>query len=149
GNWRGLYVFTSLENYLRVAGRQMNPATGRPYPADFLRIFFGRGEFRGAFQDFGGYLQDSIRLSPRVSLYAGLRYEAALMPQPPVPNPVLPFTSEVPGDLGMWLPRIGLSWSPGAGGRTVVRLGRGYFPRAHSSQGFKSNGNPEVGVTFD
>ena len=94
GNWRGLYVFTSLENYLRVAGTQVNPATGRPYAADFLRIFFGRGEFRADFQDFAGYLQDSIRLSLRVSLYAGLRYEAALMPQPMVPNPVLPFTSE-------------------------------------------------------
>src|SRR6266516_2696877 len=66
-------------------------------------------------------------VSPRVSLYAGLRYEASLMPQPPVPNPVLPFTSEVPGDLGMWQPRVGLAWNPRAGGRTVVRFGGGIF----------------------
>src|SRR5438876_5085135 len=152
GNWRGLYVFTSLENYLRVAGRQINPATGRPYPADFLRIFFGRGEFRAAFPDFAGYLQDSIRLSPRVSLYAGLRYEAALMPQPPVPNPVLPLTSEVPSDLGMWQPRVGLAWNPRACGRTVVRFGGGLFhartPYLLVNQVFNSNGNPDVGVTF-
>jgi hypothetical protein len=74
GNWRGLYLFTSLENYLRVADRQVNPATGRPYPADFLRIFFGNGRFRDSFWDFAGFLQDSIRLTPRLSIYLGLRF---------------------------------------------------------------------------
>jgi hypothetical protein len=153
GNWRGLYLFTTLGNYLRVANSEINPATGRPYPADFLRIFFGGGQFEASFWDFAGFLQDSIRLSPRLSIYLGLRYEAALMPQPPSPNPSLPLTSKIPSDKRMWQPRVGLSWSPGNDGRTVVRLGGGIFsgrtPFLLVNQAFNSNGNPNVGVTFD
>jgi len=83
----------------------------------------------------------------------GLRYEAALMPQPPVPNPSLPFTSRIPSDTRMWQPRVGFSWSPGSSGRTVLRLGGGIFngrtPYLLANQVFNSNGNPDVGVTFD
>lgn len=153
GNWRGLYLFTSLDNYVRAAENQINPATDQPYPADFMRIYFGDGRFQGGFWDFAGYFQDSIRLSSNLNLYAGLRYEAGLMPQPSKPNPLLPFTSEVPNDLNMWQPRLGLSWSPGSGNRTVIRLGAGLFnartPYLLVNQAFNSNGNPEVGVTFD
>lgn len=153
GNWRGLYLFTSLNNYLRVAGGQVNPTTGQPYPADFLRIFFGEGRFKAGFPDFAGYVQDTIRLTPYLSLYAGLRYEAALMPQPLVPNPMLPYTSQVPSDLNMWQPRVGLSWRPGSDDRTVIRVGGGIFnartPALLVNQTFNSNGNPDVGVTFD
>jgi hypothetical protein len=152
-NWRGLYGFTSLDNYVRVEGNQINPATGRPFPADYLRIFFGRGEFRAGFSDFAGYMQDTIRLTPRLNLYAGLRYEAAIMPQPPTPNPALPYSAKVPSDLAMWQPRLGLSWNPGADTRTVIRLGGGIFyartPSLLVNQVFNSNGNPDVGVTFD
>ncbi len=153
GNWRGLYLFTSLNNYIRTSEGQINPATGQPYPADFMRIYFGNGRFQAGFWDFAGYLQDSIRLSSNLSLYAGLRYEAALMPQPSKPNQLLHNTSEVPSDLNMWQPRLGLSWSPGSGSRTVIRLGAGLFnartPYLLVNQTFNSNGNPEVGVTFD
>lgn len=153
GNWRGLYLFTSLDNYIRAAESQINPATGQPHPADFMRIYFGNGRFQAGFWDFAGYLQDSIRLSANLSLYAGLRYEAALMPQPPKPNPLLPYSAQVPSDLNMWQPRLGLSWSPGSQSRTVIRLGAGLFnartPYLLINQAFNSNGNPEVGVTFD
>jgi hypothetical protein len=98
-------------------------------------------------------MQDTIRLSQNISLYAGLRYEAALMPQPPKPNPLLPYTSEVPSDLNMWQPRLGLSWSPESDNRTVFRVGAGLFnartPYLLVNQVFNSNGSPEVGVTFD
>jgi hypothetical protein len=153
GNWRGLYLFTSLANYVRVSKGQINPLTGRPIPADFLRIYFGSGRFDAGFSDFAGYMQDTIRLRSNLSLYVGLRYEASLMPQPPVPNPALPNTSQIPNDLNMWQPRFGLSWRPGTGDRTVVRLGGGVFyartPSLLVAQAFTSNGNPDVGVTFD
>src|SRR5262249_48012649 len=101
GNWRGLYIFTTLENYLRVVSHETNPITGSPYPADFLRIFFGNGQFRGNFWDVGSFAQDSIRLNSRLSIYLGLRYEAAPMPQPPAPNPLLPFTEAIPGEAAL------------------------------------------------
>jgi outer membrane receptor protein involved in Fe transport len=149
GNWRGLYIFTALENYVRVASHETNPMTGRPYPADFLRIFFGNGQFRGNFWDFGGFAQDSIRLNSRLNIYLGLRYEAAPMPEPPAPNPLLPLTETIPDDLKMWQPRVGLSWSPTGDGRTVVRLGGGIFhgrtPYLLVNQAFNSNGTPKRG----
>jgi hypothetical protein len=80
-------------------------------------------------------------------------YEVALMPQPPAPNPNLPLTSTIPSDKSMWQPRVGLSWGPGNDGRTVVRLGGGIFhgrtPYLLVNQAVNSNGNPDVGVTFD
>jgi hypothetical protein len=89
----------------------------------------------------------------RVSLYAGLRYEAALTHQLPVANTALPHRAVVPRDLAMWQPRLGLSWSPGADGRTVVRLGSGIFyartPSRLVHRVFNSNGNPDVGITLD
>ena len=40
-----------------------------------------------------------------------------------------PFVSngEIPSDYQMWQPRVGISWDPGADGRTVVRLNGGLF----------------------
>jgi len=40
-----------------------------------------------------------------------------------------PFVSngEIPSDYQMWQPRVGISWDPGADGRTVVRLSGGLF----------------------
>ena len=44
GNWRGVYIFNTVDSYLRAVRKDMNPATpGQPYAADQLRLFFGDG----------------------------------------------------------------------------------------------------------
>jgi hypothetical protein len=153
GNWRGLYVFFSPLNYVRALNKQTNPLTGQPYTADLFRVFFGEGTFRASLNEYAAYAQHSLKLSSKINLTLGLRYEAFLMPQPIVPNPLLPQTSRIPSDKAMWQPRLGLTWDLTGNAKTVLRLGGGLFyartPLLLVNQAFNSNGNPNVGTTFD
>lgn len=146
GNWRGVYVFNSITNFVN----NLNRVPGAV--ADQFRIFFGAGLFDVAEYEYATFVQDTWKVHPRVSLTAGLRYEAATYPQPGTPNPLLPQTSRIPNDTDMWQPRLGLSWDLFGNGRTVFRASAGLFyartPMLLLNQAFNSNGNPAVGVSF-
>src|SRR5262249_24182381 len=72
------------------------------------------------------FAQDEFRVSPRLTLNFGIRYEAML-------NPVLddqaPFelSRQVNNDLNKFAPRFGFSWSPLRDNKLVVRGGYGMF----------------------
>lgn len=152
GNWRGVYIFNNITNFVRARNKEINPATGQPYTADQFRLFFGDGQFSADVNEYATYVQDTIKLFPRVTLNAGLRYEAFIMPQPVKPNPLLPQTSRIPSDKKMWQPRFGLTFDLLGNGKTVFKIGGGLFhsrtPLLLINQAFNSNGSPEVGVTF-
>ena len=63
---------------------------------------------------WGGFVQDQWRITPKLTLNYGLRwdYESGL-------------ASYVNKDFNEWQPRVGLAWSPD--GKTVVRAGFGIF----------------------
>src|SRR6185369_10441524 len=77
--------------------------------ADQFRIFYGDGKYDAAVHDIAFFGQDSWRVSRRVTISGGLRYEAYLPPTPPRPNPDLPLTAQVPPDKKEWQPRIGVA----------------------------------------
>ena len=146
GNWRGVYIFNSLPKFLDV----LNKVAGAV--PDQFRIFYGDGMFDESLKNPAGFLQDTWKISRRVTLSMGLRYEATLMPQPPRPNPALPYTAQVPNDTKQWQPRLGLAVDLTGDGKTVLRAGTGaYFastPGLLLFQAFNSAGNPNVGVSF-
>jgi outer membrane receptor protein involved in Fe transport len=146
GNWRGVYIFNNVTNFLANLN---NPSSAA---ADQFRIFFGDGRFVARTHDVAGFIQDVWRINGRLTLTGGLRYEAALMPQPTKPNPLLPETSRIPSDKNEWQPRLGLSWDLFGNMRTLFRASAGIFyartPMLLLNQAFNSNGNPEVGVSF-
>ncbi len=92
---------------------------------------------------FGAYLQDDWKISPRLTLNLGVRYEVFEPPyerrgraaQPNLagrPNLVLDFAGQgnVPRgfaktDLNNWAPRVGFAWTPAD--KTVLRGGYGIF----------------------
>ena len=76
-------------------------------------------------KDLGLFVQDNYRITPKLTLYAGLRYEHTFMPTPPLTNPDYPQTGRIPGYNLNFAPRIGLAWSPDE--RTVIRAGYGIF----------------------
>ena len=152
GNWRGVYVFNTIGNFVRARNKELNPATGQPFTADQLRLFFGAGKFAASANEYAAYVQDTIRVSSRLTLNAGLRYEAFIMPQPTRPNALLPQSSSIPSDKEMWQPRFGLTYDLFGNGNTVLKFGGGLFysrtPLLLINQAFNSNGSSDVGVTF-
>jgi hypothetical protein len=90
-------------------------------------------------ESYGAFVQDSIDLSPAVTLSAGVRYEFTSPPVDTADRATLynPETGQLQavgtGDLpragyeadaNNWAPRVGLAWAPGAG-TTVLRGGYG------------------------
>ena len=80
------------------------------------------------------FAQDNWRISPNLTLDAGLRYER----------------QSYSDDTAMWSPRVGLAWHPGHNPRTVLRAGYGLYYsqlRANLAAGY-SIGGPEGIVSF-
>ncbi len=152
GNWRGVYIFNNIQNFVRAREKQINPATNQPYTADQYRLFFGDGAFTAGVNEYATYIQDTYKVSTRLTLNLGLRHEAFLMPQPTRPNPLVPQSSSIPSDKAMWQPRAGISYDFRGDGKTVLKVGGGIFhgrtPLLLINQAFNSNGSPNVGVTF-
>ncbi len=152
GNWRGSYAFSSTTAYLHVINHDINPATKLPYTPDIFSAFFGEGRFQGAENEYAVFVEDSYRASSKLSLDVGLRYEAAVYPQPVDPNSLLTQTSKINNDITMWQPRFGLTWNPTGNGKLIIRLGGGLYnaqtPLLLINQAFTANGSPTVGSSF-
>jgi hypothetical protein len=122
----GRPAVSPLDQYLRASAGTVDAATGRPYTYTQLSQDLGENSIPLRYHFVNFFLQDEFRLSPRLTLNFGLRYEAVL-------NPVLddqaPYelSRRVNNDLNNWAPRLGFSWSPWQSGKTVVRGGYGMF----------------------
>src|SRR5262249_10557315 len=78
--------------------------------------------------DYGLFFQDDWRLSPRVTLNLGLRWDYQQLPDPQIANlPALPGSSQFPSDKKDFGPRVGLAWDLTGRGKSVVRGGYGIY----------------------
>lgn len=77
-------------------------------------------------KDIGFYLQDQWKVSDRLTLTLGARYERSIAPPPPPANPAFPLTGAPlhTGTLDL-MPRIGLAFQLNS--KTVIRAGAGTF----------------------
>jgi hypothetical protein len=82
------------------------------------------------------YAQDSWKVTPKLTVNYGVRWEGAFNPEPVANNEFLlsrvrNFVSpvegrrvdptQIPDQLDQWGPRVGFAWDPGNDGRTVIR----------------------------
>lgn len=100
------YAYTPFGTYTFAAG----PPTPGQVPLRFAQTF-GVTDLKYGQTVASGFAQNDVRLSARLSLNLGLRYENQSITQ----------------DRNNFAPRVGLAWSPTASGRTVVRAGAGVF----------------------
>ena len=88
---------------------------------------FGPAIFEVTTQDYGVFVQDDWKASPRLTLNLGLRYDYEKVPSPFAGLATLPQTQNVPSDKNNLAPRVGFSWDPFGAGKTVVHGGYGMF----------------------
>ena len=170
----GRYQFGSLCDF------DPNPATcaGVPNPPAATNPFFyfqgfglnNQDPFKAntlfpAYQTgLGLYWQDKWRLSPRLTLTYGLRWDGTWNPQPQTPIPgqevyvgvgplghgtkIAPVPQRTPNDFNQWGPRVGIAWDVAKGAHPIVVRGAWgfyyaqtptiFFPQVSNGGGSKS-----------
>jgi hypothetical protein len=114
-------AFTAIQSY------------GLGFPNEFLQ---GYGNPTDSFSNkpLGAFWQDSWRVSPKVTLNYGLRYDVEFPPQLSPLNAIakaaynqLGLQKGIQTDTKNVQPRLGIAWDPKGDGRTVVRASYGIF----------------------
>jgi outer membrane receptor protein involved in Fe transport len=101
GAVQGVYSFSSLNNFL--AGDYLN----------YQQAFGAPSQFQSN-PNLGAFVQDEWRVSPRLTLNAGLRYDVQFLPDP------------IRTDTNNYAPRVGIVYAPGDR-KTVVRASFGLY----------------------
>jgi len=149
GLFGGSYTFpsyTALSNQLATPGTQ--------FATRYRQSFAGAGTTGGTThpnnKEYGFFVQNDWRVSPKLTLNLGLRYDYQSIAQPPIQNPNAGLaaagfdTSFRPSDKNNFGPRFGISYAFDP--KTVIRGGYGiYYARtpaiitgtAHSQNGIQ------------
>jgi len=106
---------------------------GLGFPQNFIQ---GVGNPHDEFTNntLGTFFQDSWRITPKLTMNYGVRYDVEFTPTFPAATPMsaaaekaLGITEGIPSDYNNIAPRIGLAWDPYGDGKTVVRASYGLF----------------------
>ncbi|HEX8559221.1 MAG TPA: TonB-dependent receptor [Pyrinomonadaceae bacterium] len=97
--------------------------------------------------DYNFFVQDDWRVTPRLTLNLGLRYEYQQNPDPINVNPALPQTGNMVNDKNNLGPRLGFAYALTGDGRTSLRGGWGlYYGRVINSTVYNALINTGLGA---
>lgn len=134
---------TALDQFLNTERRLIDPATNQPFSYTRFTQSIGREFYDATVINQGFFFQDDFRVTPRLKLNYGLRYELFWRPAA-IPNPDVPATANIPQDRNNFAPRVGLAWDLDGKGKTVVRTGFGVYYQTTVAQTwnnfFRGNG---------
>jgi hypothetical protein len=117
---------TPLQQYLNTVNGVIDPSTGRPYAYTQLQQELGDATLQQRYHYLNLFAQDEIRLTPDLTLSAGVRYELTMFPVLDAEAPY-PLSRQVNNDTNNIAPRLGVTWRPLGSERTSVRGGYGIF----------------------
>lgn len=115
-----------LDQYLRTVGREIDPASGRPYTYTQLQQDLGDPALALRFHFLNLFAQDEWRAHPNLTLSAGVRYEMLVFPTLDAQAPY-PLSREIRTDRNNLAPRIGVTWLPGGSQKMTIRGGYGMY----------------------
>jgi hypothetical protein len=128
---------TALDQFLNTTRGAIDPATGRPFSYSRFTRSIGKEFYDATVVNHGYFVQDDIRLTDKLKLSLGLRYELFWRPEGLL-NPDFPATGNIPQDTNNWAPRAGIAWDPKGDGKTVFRAGGGIFFNTIVAQTFNN-----------
>ena len=100
-----------------------NPEGGKRWNSYSQR--FGNPALSTWIRDYSFYVQDQYKVTSKLTLNAGIRYEGARYKQPEVVNPDYSQTGRIPTVNGNFGPRFGFAYALNS--KTVIRGGYGLF----------------------
>jgi len=145
-NLNGSYTYQTVNQFaLDYSGN----TTGAKNWQSFSQVL-GQGITDMRMNNYGFYLQDQWRVTPRLTATLGLRYEYEPLPAPPVCNPDYPRTCHINSPTDNIMPRVGLAYR--LNDKTVIRAGFGLFyasvPGASVSNLWLGNGVVQKSISL-
>ncbi len=122
----GYPAVSPLNQYLDTLAGSINPITGKPYTYTQFQEDGGNPRLNIGFNLLKGFLQDEIRVTPQLTINAGVRYEVIYFPEFD-PNAPYPLSRSVNNDTHDFAPRFGITWAPGSNRRTVISAAWGTY----------------------
>ena len=114
-------------------GTSVTTGKGAYYCYNSFAQGFGPSTFDLTTVDYGFFAQDDIKITPRLTVNLGVRYDYESFPvpfaqsNPTVNNTALPVVLSKPSDKNNVSPRVGFAWDPFGQGKTAVHGGFGMY----------------------
>lgn len=129
GDWRGVYTFPNPTALIAGKWTQFYQFIG----LNGLTAAEA-GTIDMTQKELAFFVQDQWYVSPKFTVSLGIRWENLDNPNGPVLNPYsvnadgsYAQNGHIPDVNNQWSPRLGLTWSPGDNGKTVLRMSAGRF----------------------
>ncbi|MEP6715460.1 MAG: TonB-dependent receptor [Terriglobia bacterium] len=148
-NQYGSYNYTTLNNFaLDFSGNTSGAKNWNTYSQTF-----GNPQVDTNLMNYGFYAQDQYRVTPRIVVNFGVRYEYTSIPQPKIVNPDYPQTGFINSPKNNWAPRVGISYALTKDQKTLFRAGYGMFYARFQSglveNLFLSNGIYQTAISYN